>query len=504
MVAHNAAASKLSQEVGRTVEVGHLHIRRADGIGDVRIAASAGCQIELGRELRRLLVEAAQRRLRVEDLDRVDQARRGQRAQCRLGKIAAHGVEWVRHVHEATLHADDVRGSHGRRAERDALGEEQPDDLAGMRAQLLADHHTTRQLGRQLDCAANGVVIGDAQHVDPALHHGGGDLVGRGGGVTAPHGVTVQVDAHPTLRHWFGEMRVALDRSGQRGGHSAPRYRRTLRRMRLRIRNKPLMVVTGASGFLGRHLLRAAEKAEWQLFMPPSSALDVRERERVIEQITGWKPAAIVHLAYRRDDRRIIVQGSANVAEAAAACGARLIHLSTDVVFAGRALPYRELDLPDASINYGVLKAQAEREVAAIHPHALLVRTSLLYGTDHLAMCQLDVEQAANGSHAMTFFTDELRCPAHAADVADALVVLVSRPEITGPLHLAGPQPVSRAAFAATIATWMGYDPSLLSTSTLGAAAVTRPANVVLDTSLAASMGLRCKPVEQWLRRRSW
>jgi dTDP-4-dehydrorhamnose reductase len=253
------------------------------------------------------------------------------------------------------------------------------------------------------------------------------------------------------------------------------------------------MLVTGGSGFLGQHLAIASEADEWELLAPPSAVLDIRRRERVIDEITSWKPTAVVHLAYRKDDRRSIVDGSRNVAEAAALCGARLVHLSTDVVFPGRSQPYTESDVPFPTTEYGRLKFEAEAAVIAACPTAVLVRTSLMYGTDQLATTQHDVERAVSGHSPMTFFTDEYRCPAHAADVAAAVSALADLPEINGPLHVAGPDAVSRAELAVAFARWMGLNPARLRTTTLEESGVIRPARVVLDSSLAASLGLRCR-----------
>jgi dTDP-4-dehydrorhamnose reductase len=101
----------------------------------------------------------------------------------------------------------------------------------------------------------------------------------------------------------------------------------------------------------------------------------------------------------------------------------------------------------------------------------------------------------------MRFFTDEYRCPAHAADVAAALSALAARPEIRGPLNIAGPEAVSRAELAATFATWMGLDPRLLDTTTMGLSGTIRPSRVVLDMTLAASYGLLCRSLAETLRR---
>jgi dTDP-4-dehydrorhamnose reductase len=259
------------------------------------------------------------------------------------------------------------------------------------------------------------------------------------------------------------------------------------------------MLITGAAGFLGRHLVMASEADDWELFAPPASVIDVRQRERVIDEIRTWNPTAIVHLALRRGDRRTMVEGSRNIAAAATASGAHLVHLSTDMVFPGRTLPYREADTPFPITAYGLMKLEAERAVAAECPNAVIVRTSLLYGTTWPASIQTDVEQAITGRKAMTFFTDEFRCPAYAGDVAAALSSLAAAPDIRGLLNVAGPEPVSRADLAVTFARWMGLDPKLLDTGLLALAGTVRPERVVLDSSLAAKYGLRCRSLAEAL-----
>ena len=81
------------------------------------------------------------------------------------------------------------------------------------------------------------------------------------------------------------------------------------------------------------------------------------------------RPDVVIHTAYRQDGdlaRQIVVDGSENVARAAAAVGARLIHLSTDVVFDGRkGAPYVEEDSPSPCTAYGRAKAEAEARVVA-------------------------------------------------------------------------------------------------------------------------------------------
>ena len=260
------------------------------------------------------------------------------------------------------------------------------------------------------------------------------------------------------------------------------------------------MLITGGSGFLGQHLSIASEEEGWELFAPPSTVIDVRQRERVIEEITSWRPTAIVHLAYRKGDRRTVVEGSRHIAEVAEMCGSRLVHVSSDAIFPGRPEPYREYDKPFPITDYGVMKLEAERAVAAECPSAVLVRTSLLYGTRRPAQIQLDVERAITGRKPMRFFTDEYRCPAHAADVGAALSSLAARPDIRGPLNVAGPEALSRAELAGVFAQWMGFDPRALSTGSQALSGTIRPTHVVLDTTLAESLGFHCRPLSETLR----
>lgn len=275
------------------------------------------------------------------------------------------------------------------------------------------------------------------------------------------------------------------------GSRSAPRARR-------------LLFVTGGSGFLGREVLRIAGEHGWTLLAPSSGTLDVRRRDRVLDEVRAWRPGAVLHLAYRRDDRATIVDGSRNVAEAAARVGARLVHLSTDLVFGGRARPYTEADRPDPVIDYGRDKLAAEHAVLEACPGAVLVRTSLLYGRIDRSPVQLDVRRALTGERPMTFFSDEVRCPTAADDLAPVLLALAGRRDVTGPLHVAGSEAVSRAEFARRTARELGLDPALVRTSSIAESGQVRPARVVLDSSRAAALGLAPGAVAtRRLRRRS-
>jgi dTDP-4-dehydrorhamnose reductase len=225
------------------------------------------------------------------------------------------------------------------------------------------------------------------------------------------------------------------------------------------------LLVTGGAGYLGSEVCRLAVEAGHDVTATRFRTPPPFGRPRILDVREPFETDAdvVIHTAYVMGDADTIVRGTRN----AAAAAPRLVHLSTDLVFDGEHAPYREEDEPRPVSDYGRAKLEAEGFV-----DGLVVRTSLLYGKPGGPQERLAADPSA------VFYTDEIRCPTHVSDLAAALLELAAL-DLTGILHVAGPDAVSRLELARLLGA---RDPTGVP------APPGRARNVALDSSRAAAL----------------
>ncbi len=202
----------------------------------------------------------------------------------------------------------------------------------------------------------------------------------------------------------------------------------------------------GGSGFLGQEITRQARLAGDRVVATFHShapltagvdwrALDIRRRDKVAVLVEDIRPAVIINAAFQQADWTTAADGGVHVAAAAAARGTRLVHVSSDAVFSGRALRYDETCVPDPTTPYGAAKAAAETAIKGLDPTAIIARTSLIIG-DSSSQHEAYVHALASGAKTGALFTDDVRCPVHVTDLALALLELARSP-YSGIHHIA-------------------------------------------------------------------
>jgi dTDP-4-dehydrorhamnose reductase len=204
-------------------------------------------------------------------------------------------------------------------------------------------------------------------------------------------------------------------------------------------------LITGAGGQVGLEL-QATAPSGWVVAACPSDQLDVTQADAVRAAITTFRPSVVIHAAaYTAVDaaeanadraRAVNADGTAHVAEAARAVGARLLYLSTDFVFDGaQGRPYAPGDEPRPLGVYGHTKLEGERAAARIlDGQVLIVRTAWVYSRHRrnfvLTMLRLMAERGEVGVVA-----DQVGTPTWAVSLAEALWAAAGRTDLSGVVH---------------------------------------------------------------------
>src|SRR5687768_16188970 len=142
------------------------------------------------------------------------------------------------------------------------------------------------------------------------------------------------------------------------------------------------LMVTGAGGMTGAEASERAQRADWTVFPHSRAELDITDDAAVGAAVRACRPDAIINCAaYTAVDRAesepelaaaVNIEGTRNIARAAAAAGVSVIHLSTDYVFGGDArVPYTP-DAPTAPLGvYGKTKLAGENVVRELAPRQI-------------------------------------------------------------------------------------------------------------------------------------
>jgi dTDP-4-dehydrorhamnose reductase len=264
----------------------------------------------------------------------------------------------------------------------------------------------------------------------------------------------------------------------------------------------PLRVaLTGASGMLGTEVRRAAAARGVDLVAWDRSSFDVTAEDAVRRNVVAARPDLVIHAAAWTDvdgcegdparAMRENGEGAANVAEACAESGARMILVSTDYVFPGdRPEPWREADAPAPLSAYGRSKLAGERAVAKIlGGRGAIARTAWVYA-DHGKNFLLTMIRLGRERDEVRVVDDQRGSPTFAADLANALLDLAAR-EVGGVYHVTNSGSVTWCGFARAIFERAGLPVKVTPVTTAEfPRPAPRPANSVLAETRFAGEGI--------------
>lgn len=288
------------------------------------------------------------------------------------------------------------------------------------------------------------------------------------------------------------------------------------------------LLITGAGGFLGWNLCRAAAssqpvRAVYRTHPPPGLPgvqpvqADLSRRSGVEAVFRGIRPRGVIHAAAmasperceRHPDasREINVGASVAIARRCARQDVPMVYVSTDLVFDGGG-PYAESDPARPLSVYGRHKAEAEEKVLNAWPAAAVCRLPLLFGFSRSAPGGVLAWMlpALRKGKRLRLFTDEIRTPVDAESAADGLLAALHWP--AGVYHLGGEKALSRWELGRLLAQILAIPTPNLEAVRIGDVfeAAPRPADVSLSSEKARTLGWRPPAIESALARlvRRW
>ena len=272
------------------------------------------------------------------------------------------------------------------------------------------------------------------------------------------------------------------------------------------------ILVTGVSGQLGGEVVTEFKQLGHEVIAADRHMLDFMQPAQAAALIRSEQPDWVINCAaYTQVDQAesepeaaftVNRDTPAQLAQAVAGDGGRLLQVSTDFVFDGRQTrPYVEDDAPNPLGVYGQSKLEGEQVVQAALPTATLLRTAWVYGAHGHNFVKTMLRLAGEGKP-LRVVSDQTGAPTWTTDIVAAITALVDR-QAVGVFHFTAAGETSWHGFACAIleeASRIGFDIKTDSVAPIPTAEyptpATRPAYSVLNTDKIKP--LLSAPVPKW------
>jgi dTDP-4-dehydrorhamnose reductase len=249
-----------------------------------------------------------------------------------------------------------------------------------------------------------------------------------------------------------------------------------------------MILIVGGSGFVGQNLTRFFKLKNLVtvtylnsllpsdlLETTKSIQLDIRDINTVLSTFDKLLPEVVIHAAGNKNVRyceshpeeayQTNALGTRNVARACHNVGARMIYISTDLVFSGTQGSYKETDLPLPSLVYGKTKLKGEEFALQELEDVAICRSGGIYGKNSPLLRWLATE--LNSDRIVECFTDVFNTPTYVENLAEMIENIIPK-KLTGVFHTVGRERVNRFEFFNTYASLFGLNVNLLSPAEAG------------------------------------
>ncbi len=219
------------------------------------------------------------------------------------------------------------------------------------------------------------------------------------------------------------------------------------------------ILVTGATGLLGKTLCPLLDKEGWQYWACNSKIFDITNTKMVNEIMSKISLDFIIHLAgfnnidAAEDDPEQAYNvnhiGTKNIAHIAKKHNIPILYLSTDNVFDGTStIPYKTTDATNPINVFGKSKLAGEKEIIKATKKHYILRTSWLYGKGGYVDAMLTF---SNFRKEISIVNDQIGCPTSCIDVAEKIIEIIKEQKPYGIYHITSSGSTSWADFTKKI-----------------------------------------------------
>lgn len=283
------------------------------------------------------------------------------------------------------------------------------------------------------------------------------------------------------------------------------------------------ILVTGAGGRVGSNLVHTMgrrlpvsgtfHRLRYRPPGLPTYHMDLASKKSIADVFSDARPDVVIHAAaltqldwcetHVAETRAANVDGTRQLVEVAREFEARVVLISTDMVFDGGSPPYREGDRTGPVNVYALSKLDSEPLVRAL-PDSLIVRTTV-FGWNvrpHPDIAERTVDSLERSLEVVAF-DDLFSSPVLVNDLAEILAEMIER-DLVGLYHVCGKDTVSKFQLSRLVAGAFGLDGSLIrpGDSRRASLAARRPRDTTLDvTKIEATLGRPMPTLAEGIRR---